>query len=98
MYDGIMTFDTRFAVAFDETPEMEELMEFAEKLQIEVTPDLDYADMPFLALEKSGHPRMEISALDEGENVTFDWAFAPGDDLHTGSAVEVKEAISKHFA
>lgn len=93
-----MTFDTRFAVAFDETPEMDELMAFAEELHIEVTPDLDYADMPFLALEKSGYPRMEISALDEGDNVDFDWAFAPGDELHSGTAAEVKEAIAKHFA
>lgn len=92
-----MTSDTRFAVAFDETPEMDELMTFAEGLRIEVTPDLDYADMPFLALEKPGYPRMEISALDEGENVDFDWAFAPGDELHSGTAAEVKEAIAKHF-
>lgn len=93
-----MTFDTRYAVAFNETPEMDELMAFAEGLRIEVTPDLDYAEMPFLALEKSGYPRMEISALDEGENVDFDWAFAPGDELHSGTADDVKKAIAKHFA
>lgn len=98
MYHYSMTTDTRFTVAFDETPEMDELMVCAEKFGVEVTPSLDYDEMPFLDLEKSGYPRMEIAALDEGDNVDFDWSFAPGNELHTGPASAVKEAIAKHFA